>query len=133
MQAIVAGMRRHRRSALLLTLGMAIGMGAAWLWPDATVTPQRLTGTVIWSNQEDHMILFEADSGAAGRTAQYAVIGDDWTDATGGDHSGGYPECLSSQTPDTVRTDRRRVELGVIYPKLEHRVAQVAVSVHCLE
>lgn len=131
-QAFVRRMRRHLRPALLVTLGLVMGIGAAWLWPNANVTPERLTGTVIWSNQEAHRILFEADGGDAGRTQEYEVVGRDWTDATGVDHGGGYPDCLSAQTSDTIRTDRRRVELGAIYPKLDDGVGQVAVSVHCL-
>jgi hypothetical protein len=131
-QAFVTWARRHLRSALLVTLGLVIGIGAAWLWPKATVTPERLTGTVTWSNQDTHSILFEADGGAAGKTQQYAVVGDDWTDVTGIDHSGGYPDCLSAQRSDTVRTDRRHVELGAIYPTLDDGVGQIAVSVQCL-
>ncbi len=130
---VTAWVRRHLRSALLVALGLAIGGSAAWLWPGATVTPKRLTGTVVWSNQETRKILFEADGGAAGRTDEYVVVGDEWTDANGVDHAGGYPDCLSARAPDIVRTDRRRVRLGAIYPKLKHGMGQMALSVHCLD
>ncbi|MFI2646428.1 hypothetical protein [Micromonospora fulviviridis] len=45
-------------------------------------------------------------------TNSYLVVGENWIDANGGRHVGGFPGCLSGQQDDPVRSDRRRVELG---------------------
>ncbi|MEU8075194.1 hypothetical protein AB0B31_07065 [Catellatospora citrea] len=106
--------------------GFALGR----LLPDHTVTPKRLTGTVIWSNDETRKIAFDADGDEP--TNFYSVVGEYWIDANGMEYAGGYPSCLSGQQHDPVRSDRRRVELGVIYHDGSDHAPDIAVTVHCL-
>nr|WP_146218327.1 hypothetical protein [Micromonospora acroterricola] len=124
--------RQHPRRlqlVLLVALGIVTGFALGRLLPDDTVTPKRLTGTVTWSNEEFSQIAFDADGDEP--TGFYSVVGSHWIDANGTRHSGGYPSCLSGQQDDPVRSDRRRVELGVIYQESYDLAPDIAVSVRC--
>ncbi|WP_346121458.1 hypothetical protein [Micromonospora coerulea] len=120
---------RRLQLALLVALGLVTGFALGRLLPDHTVTPKRLTGTVTWSNQETSTIWFDADGDEP--TRSYSVVGEYWIDANGGRHVGGYPSCLSGQQDDPVRSDRRRVELGVIHPEDYDPAPDIAVTVRC--
>jgi hypothetical protein len=128
--ALLTGMRL--RSALLVAVGLAVGLGAAWVWPNHTATPERLMGTVTWSNAESRRILFEVDGRGDGYR-EYSVLADNWVDATGTRHSRGYPDCLAAKAGEFVRTDRRRVELGAISNEADDTVRQIALSVRCFD
>ncbi|MFC4019463.1 hypothetical protein ACFOW4_16180 [Micromonospora sp. GCM10011542] len=120
---------RRLQLVLLVALGLVAGFALGRLLPDDTVTPKRLTGTVTWSNEESSEIEFDADGDEP--TRFYSVVGRHWIDANGTRHSGGYPSCLSGQQDDPVRSDRRRVELGVIYQESYDLAPDIAVSVRC--
>ncbi|WP_410813884.1 hypothetical protein [Micromonospora sp. 067-2] len=115
--------------AVLVVPGLVIGFALGRLLPDHTVTPKRLTGTVTWSNEETSQIAFDADGDEP--VMFYSVVGESWTDAIGTPHVGGYPSCLSGRREDPVRSDRRRVELGVIYQEGSEHAPDIAVAVHC--
>lgn len=117
---------------MLLIVGLAAGYVIGRLVSTSTVTPERFTGTVTWSNSDSHAILFDADGEDPTERPEYTVVGEYWFDSTGAPHSGGYPECLSGTSSDAVRTDERRVELGVILQDDSDLSAQIAVAVQCL-
>jgi hypothetical protein len=138
-QTLVAPLRRYLPSALLVAVGLMIGLALAWLLRDPhTATAERLTGTVTWSNEETRLIAFELDGEVRdplrGDTF-YSVIGD-WVDAAETIHGSGtgYPTCLAGRPNDPVRTDRRRIEMEALHqdtgaPQNHH----FAVSVRCLD
>ena len=113
------------------TLGLVTGFALGRILPADTVTPEPLAGTVTWSNGETRKIAFVTDGDTG--TRYYSVVGEYWIDANGSPHAGGYPSCLSGQQNNPVRTDRRRVELGVIYQTGSDHAPDIAVAVHCLD
>jgi hypothetical protein len=129
-QRLIRQHPRRLQLLLLVALGLVIGFTLGRLVPDHTVTPKQLTGTVIWSNEETGQIAFDADGDEP--TRFFIAVGEYWIDANGKRHIGGYPSCLSGQQDDPVRSDRRRVELGVIYQEGPDLAPDIAVAVHCL-
>jgi hypothetical protein len=117
----------------LRSILLAVGFGAAFVLGSLThdenaATPERVTGTVIWSNDDNRRIVVEVDGG----TREYAVSALRWTESDGTEHAGGYPDCLVATAGDGVRTDRRPVALGVVQVDLgKDRLDPVVVTVDC--
>ncbi|MBF9134596.1 hypothetical protein I0C86_37555 [Plantactinospora sp. S1510] len=138
-RTLVAPLRRYLPSALLVAVGLVVGLALAWLSRDPhTATTERLTGTVIWSNEETRLIAFEVDGEVRdplrGDTF-YSVVGD-WVDAAGTSHGSGaeYPTCLAGRPDEPVRTDRRRIEVEALHQGVGGEQKQhFAVSVRCLD
>lgn len=132
-------LRRCLPPVLFTLLGLAAGVMLVVLLRDPhTATAQRLTGTVVWSNEETRLIAFEADGAVPdprrGET-HYWVLGD-WVDAAGTLHGSAstYPTCLAGVPDDPVRTDRRRVQLEVIdWDTGGVQKQHIAASVRCLD
>ncbi|MFC7483487.1 hypothetical protein ACFQX7_30570 [Luedemannella flava] len=88
-------------------------------------------GTVIFSNDDTRLIVFEAD-GNRRADREYFVAAAYWTDETGRRHRGGFPSCLTSPAQDPVRTDHRRVAIDAfLVTDSEADRPQIAVGVHC--
>jgi hypothetical protein len=96
-----------------------------------------LSGTVTWSNEDTRLIAFDTDGvvrDPKDGEAIFSVAADDWEDATGTFHSGGYPTCLASEVDRPVSTDRHRVELTVIdWDTGGVQPVRIAVQIHCLD
>ena len=126
--------RRHAaklRSSAVVALVFFAGFTVAWFWPDHTATPRRISGTVTWSNVESAQLLLESD-GDRGDSGQFQVDAIEWFNRKGSRHAGGTPDCLATSAVDSVRTDRRRVELEVISANMPDSVYRIAVVVRCL-
>jgi hypothetical protein len=131
-------MRQYLPSALLLALGLVIGLAVAWLLHDPhTAAAERLTGTVTWSNQETRLIAFTFDGEVRdpldGDTFYY--VAGDWEDAEGTIHgSAEFPNCLAGQPDVPASMDRHRIELEAIH---QHHGGQqkthIAVFLRCLD
>jgi hypothetical protein len=135
-----AAWRRLLPFALCVALGLAVGFGAATLFPTDpyTAKAETLTGTVHWSNQQTQLIAFEADGVKRGRLdgdTFYSVIPDHWQDAAGTyQGTGEYPTCLAGEKDSPVSTDRHRVRLEVMHRDTGGVQPQhIAVHVQCLD
>jgi hypothetical protein len=127
-------LRRHAakfRSSAVVALVFLVGFSVAWLWPDHTATPRRISGTVTWSNADWGRLTFVSDDDS-GDSGEFLVDVIEWFDRSEARYSGGTPACLASSAMDSVRTDRRRVELEVISASMSDAAYRIAVVVHCL-
>jgi hypothetical protein len=120
-------------STVTLVLVFIAGFTTARLRPDHAATPRWISGTVTWSNADIHRVLFEADDNSDD-SGEYEVAAIGRWNRKGGAHfSSGLPICLATAGTEFVRTDRRRVELGVISVREpDESVYRVAVVVRCL-
>ena len=127
--------RRARRlwAAVFVALVFVAGFTTARLSPDHAATPRRISGTVTWSNADIHRVLFEADDDSDDN-GEYEVAAVGRLNRTEGAYfSKGLPLCLTPTGTDFVRTDRRRVELGVItVSEPDQPGHRVAVTIRCL-
>jgi hypothetical protein len=119
--------------AIVLVAAFGAGFVTARLGPDHTATPRRIIGTVTWSNSDIHRVLFEADGDSAD-SGEYEVAAIGRLNRKGGTYfSNGLPRCLTPSGTEFLRTDRRRVELGVIDVfEPDGSGYRVAVLVRCL-
>jgi hypothetical protein len=96
-----------------------------------------LIGTVTWSNEDTRLIAFDTDGVIRAPNegdAIFSVVADEWQDATGTFHSGGYPTCLSGEHDSPVSTDHHRVELTVIdWDTGGVQPVRLAVRIRCLD
>jgi hypothetical protein len=132
LQALMARIPRPWRSVGLVALGLALGLAPSLLRDKHAAAPEQLVGTVIWSNEDARLVVFEAD-GDPREDREYRVAAVYWTDAAGQPHNRGYPTCLAGQAGDPVRTDHRRVVIEAI--RVTDSAAdrsQLAVGVRCL-
>ncbi|GAA4960559.1 hypothetical protein GCM10025331_59720 [Actinoplanes utahensis] len=127
---------RKLRLAAFPVLVVVAGFATARLSPDHTATPRWISGTVTWSNADIHRVLFEAhnDSDDSDDSGEYEVAAVGRMNKKNGAYfSSGLPICLAAQGTEFVRTDRRRVELGVISVSESDRFDyRVSVVVRCL-
>jgi hypothetical protein len=105
-----------------------------WLMHDEhTATPEPLTGTVIWSNDDTRRIVVKVDGRDDG-TREYPVAAQQWTGPDGTTHTRGYPSCLAGHAGDPVRTDLRRVAIEVVHLNLDENQTQpLVVTVTCFD
>lgn len=117
--------------------GLAGGFGLGrWSDDPHTATAEQVTGTVVWSNEQDRIFMFETDGEVRkpsdGHTIYYVVRGD-WT-GIDGKLNPGYPSCLASKGDHPVSEDRHRLTLTVIHRDTGGRQAQnIATHIHCLD
>ncbi|MEV8506747.1 hypothetical protein AB0368_18305 [Actinoplanes sp. NPDC051475] len=125
--AFVTPTRRLSTCVGLLIVGVLVGGLLTWhLRYPHTVSAERLTGTVSWSNQETRLIAFEEDGkpqDPEGDQTFYNVIADDLN----------FPSCLVGTSDEPVRQDQRRVEVEAVHQALDgQQRVHFAVSVRCL-
>ncbi|MFD1365408.1 hypothetical protein [Actinoplanes sichuanensis] len=115
----------------ILALVFAAGFVTARIWPSQTVATRLISGTVIWSNADIGRILLEGEDSADSGEYEVAAIGRLYRT---GEDPPGRPTCLEVTGTESVRTDRRRVELEVVSVNVSgpNDTTEIAVIVRCL-
>ncbi|HET6479693.1 MAG TPA: hypothetical protein VFG35_06570 [Actinoplanes sp.] len=123
--------RRYLLPAVLALAGAVVGASATWLVRgSSTVSPEKVVGTVDWSNQQTNQFSFRPESEQSeskkpdGKEQTfYQLVADQQN----------YPTCLQGDTGDPVRQDQRRVSIELIHVNLGKGAKRdIAVSVDCL-